>query len=54
MSEALVAKSSFDVLELPEKNSTVPAVEESLTVSVRPLLVPNWKSPATLSALLPI
>ena len=54
MSEALVAKSSLDVAELPAKNSTVPAVDDNLTMSVRPLLVPNWKSPAVLNDLLPI
>ena len=54
ISEALVAKSSLDVAELPAKNSTVPAVDDNLTMSVRPLLVPNWKSPEVLNDLLPI
>ena len=54
ISAALVAKSSLDVAELPEKNSTVPAVEVNLTVSSSPLSVPNWKSPLVLNDLVPI
>ncbi|BCU93998.1 MAG: hypothetical protein CM15mV3_2840 [Caudoviricetes sp.] len=51
ISDAFSAKSTIEAEPESEKKLTLPAVVDSLTVSLIPLLAPNWKSPSTLKDL---
>ena len=50
-SDAFRPKLIVDAEPESEKSSTVPAVVDSVTLSLIPRLVPNWKSPLTLKDL---